>query len=225
MMKVTLRILSVVYCLFLNPTAAREAEVPITSSSPQVTEEEIRTFKAEPNATHILFRIKERTIETGKHMDNNLVPGAINMYYTLNKFREYMPTRSEIEVSAEKPIFAGMNINITSEDSIHVTAPQQIRLSLSLCDTSKDAVFTAPWFGVDMFFVTAKEDIKILAPQGSKGWLQGLIIKHTASFERPFTFMLRGDIDFNQCATLEDFLVVGAGEIDFLVRKSDSQIN
>jgi hypothetical protein len=228
MMKSTLRILSIVYCLlclFLNSISAIEAEAPIASSSPQVIEEEIRTFKAFPNETHMLFQIKEGTIKMGRLMNKNLVPGTINMYNTLNENREDMPTRSKADMSVEEPNFAGMYLNMTSKDSVHVMASQDIRLSLSLCNADKDVLFIAPWFGADMLFVTAPGEVKILAPQGSKGWLQSLIIKPTASFERPFTFMLRGDIDFDRSETLENFLIVGAEEIDFVVRKVESQVN
>ncbi len=228
MIKNIFSILFLIYCFGEGTASSREEHTDCGVNPPltlRETEEvaplKVITLKADTDASHLLFNITEGNLIKGKLERKDLIHSCIEMYNALNKIREDMPTRSEADISAEKPILAGRFVNISFEDSVHLRASQQINFSQTLCDTSKDAFFTAPWLGMDMFFVTAKGEVKILAPQETKGWLRGLILRPTDSFDRPFTYMLRGVLDFNQSSTLENFLIVGAGEIEFLVNQAN----
>ncbi|MBW8309311.1 MAG: hypothetical protein K0M45_06705 [Candidatus Paracaedibacteraceae bacterium] len=232
MIKNIFSILFLIYCLGEGNASSREEHTdcgvnPLLTlqETEEVSPLKVITLKTDSDASHLLFNIAEGNIKKGKLASEALIKGSVDMYNNLNKSRNNMPTRSATDISAAEPIFAGMCVNINFEESIHITASQQIRLSLSLCDTNKDAIFTTPFFGTDMFFVTAKGEVKILATQEIKGWLRGLILRPTDSFERSFTYMLRGDLDFNRSSTLENFLIVGASEIDFLIAPENAERN
>lgn len=89
----------------------------------------------------------------------------------------------------------------------------------TIFEVGRDFTVTTPKVDVCGFFATVQGNTSFTTPCDSTSWLRGVNIKPSYAFSRPFTYSMYGELDLDLAETKGRFLVVGAGEIEFIVQK------
>ncbi|AIK96428.1 hypothetical protein [Candidatus Odyssella acanthamoebae] len=176
-----------------------------------------RIVTADAEDLGVCFQVQEQEIKVVNPIDLSDIQSSKVMVKHLKATKQFMPPQSYTNIQPTQSVLTGRYMDAHFNSDFYIKVRDVVNVSLSLWDVKGEATFVTPKFKAKDFSLTLTGAIKILAPQDSDSWLKGVVINPSRLSDQPVHCILSGDINFGSQSTIDNFLVIGSPEIEFLL--------
>jgi hypothetical protein len=178
---------------------------------------ERKIVAANTHSRGVCFETHKQEIKIVDPSELSDIQSSEVMVKHLKATKQFMPPQTYTTIQTAQSVLTGRYMDAHFNSGFYIKVRDVVNISLSLWDVKGDATFVTPCFKAKDFSLTFTGSIKILAPDESASWLKGVIIRPALHSDQPINCIMNGDINFESEPFIDNFLVIGAPLVEFLL--------